>query len=148
MSDRWSWIVRYVIVVLLAVILAAVLGDMALFKATKFGKSGLSAARIAQFFGYGGALAVVWLLAQRAATLLDAREPLWGIVKVILVPLATLIVVVCGQATGLLLLGPVLGKPGVQIYNWIAVLAIVVSAAWLLAVLFIGSSPLRRQERP
>lgn len=148
MSDRWSWIVRYVIVVLLAVILAAVLGDMALFKATKFGKSGLSAARIAQFFGYGGALAVVWLLAQRAATLLDAREPLWGIVKVILVPLATLIVVACGQATGLLLLGPVLGKPGVQIYNWIAVLAIVVSAAWLLAVLFIGSSPLRRQERP
>lgn len=147
MSDRWTWVVRYVIVILLAVILAAVLGDMALFKAAKFGKSGLNAARIAQFFGYGGALAVLWLLAQRAATLLDAKDPVWGIVKAILVPLATLVVVACGQATGLLVFGPLLGKAGVQIYNWIAVLAIVVSAAWLLAVLFIGSSPMRRQER-
>jgi hypothetical protein len=147
MSDRWSWVVRYVIVILLAVILAAVLGDMAVFKATKFGKPGLSAARIAEFFGYGGALAVLWLLAQRAATLLDAKDARWGIVKPGVVPLATLIVVACGQATGLLLLGPLMGKAGVQIYNWIAVLAIVVSAAWLLAVLFLGSSPIRRQER-
>lgn len=148
MSDRWTWVVRYGIVILLAVILAAVLGDMALFKATKFGKSGLNAARIAQFFGYAGALAVLWLLAQRAAALLDAKDHLLGIVKAVLVPLATLVVVACGQATGLLLLGPVLGKAGVQIYNWIAVLAIVISAAWLLAVLFVGSSAVRRQERP
>lgn len=147
MNDRWSWIVRYVIVILLAVILAAVLGEMALFKATKFGKAGLSAARIAQFCGYSGALAVLWLLAQRAAALLDAKDPRWGIVKTTLVPLATLVVVACGQATGLLVLRPLLGKAGVPIYNWIAVLAIVVSAAWLLAAVFMGSSPMRRQER-
>lgn len=147
MSERWTWIVRYVIVILLAVILAAVMGDMALFKATKFGKSGLNAARIVQFLGYSGALAVFWLLAQRAAMLLDAKDPRWSTLKTIVVPVATLVVVACGQAAALLVLGPLLGKAGVQIYNWIAVLAIVVSAGWLLAALFIGSPLVRRQER-
>jgi hypothetical protein len=146
-SERWTWIVRYVIVILLAVILAAVMGDMALFKATKFGKSGLNAARIVQFLGYSGALAVFWLLAQRAAALLDPTDPRWSTLKIVVVPAATLVVVASGQAAALLVLAPLLGKAGVQIYNWIAVLAIVVSAAWLLAALFIGSAAVRRQER-
>jgi hypothetical protein len=147
MNDRWSWVVRYAVVILSALILAAAFGEMALFKTTKFGESGLNAARIVQFLGYGGALAVFWLLAQRAAALLDSHDPRWSTVKLILVPVATLIVVGFGQAVGLLLLGPVIGKAGVQIYNWMAVLGIVIAAGWLLAVLFIGAR-VRRQERP
>lgn len=147
MSERWTWVVRYVVVIVLAMILAAVMGDMALFKSTKLGKSGLNAARIVEFLGYGGALAVFWLLAQRAALLLDAKDARWSTLKAIVLPAATLVVVACGQAVALLLLGPLLGKPGVQIYNWVAVLGIVVSAGWLLAALFMGSSPVRRQER-
>lgn len=147
MSERWTWIVRYVIVILLAVILAAVMGDIALFKTTKFGKSGLNAARIVQFLGYSGALAVFWLLAQRAAMLIDAKDPGWSTLKPIVVPVATLVVVACGQAVALLVLGPLMGKAGLEVYNWIAILAIVVSAGWLLAAVFMGSSAVRRQER-
>jgi hypothetical protein len=142
MSERWTWVIRYAVVLLLAVILGATLGEMALFKTTSFGKSGLNAARVVQFLGYGGALFVFWLLVQRAAALLDPRHPHWNLVRSILVPLATLVVVAGAQAVMLLLLGPVMSKAWHQAYNWVAVTAIIVSAAWLLAALFTGSASL------
>jgi hypothetical protein len=142
MSDRWNWVIRYVVVLLLAVVLAATLGEMALFKATRFGKSGVNAARLVQFLGYSGALVVFWLLAQRAASLLDARNASWNVLKSILLPLATLVVVACAQAVILLLCGPLMSKAVHQFYNWLAVAAIILSAAWLLAALFTGSSSL------
>ena len=106
MSERWTWIVRYLVVIVLAVILAATLGEMALFKTTKFGKTGLNAGRLVQFLGFGGALLVFWLLAQKTAALLDEKDPRWTLVKNILLPLATLIVVASIHAVLLLLLEP------------------------------------------
>jgi hypothetical protein len=142
MNERWSWVLRYVIVIVLALILAAALGEMTLFKATKFGKTGLNAARLVQFLGYGGALFVLWLLAQRTAALLPGQDRRWSVVKSILVPLTTLIVVATGQAVLLLLLGPLMNKAWHEIYSWVCVTAIVLSAAWLLIALFTGSSSL------
>src|SRR2546421_8954178 len=98
MNERWSWIVRYLIVIVLALVLAAALGEMTLFKTTKFGKSGLNAARLVQFLGFGGALAVLWLVGQRAATLLAAGGQRLNVVKRLLLPLTTLIAVAPGQA--------------------------------------------------
>ena len=63
------------------------------------------AARIVQFLGYGGALFVFWLLAQRAAVLMPGQDQRWNVVKSILLPLATLVVIACGQAVLLLALG-------------------------------------------
>ena len=142
MNERWKWIVRYLVVIVLAVILAAALGEMSLFKSTKIARTGLNAARIVQFLGYGGALLVIWLLAQRAALLLPAHDRRWGIVKSLLLPLATLVVVAAGQAVGLLLLGPLMNKAWQEAYNWLAIALIIVSAAWLLFALFTGSSSL------
>lgn len=142
MNERWTWIVRYIVVIFLALILAATLGEMALFKTTKLGKTGLNAARVAQFIGYGGALFVFWLLAYRAAAVIAAQDERWNLVKNILVPLASFIVIASGHALMLLILGPLMSKPGHQIYNWVFVAAIIMSAAWLLAALFTGSSSL------
>jgi len=142
MNERWSWVIRYVVVIILALVLAAALGDMALFKTTKFGKTGLDAARIVQFLGYGGALFVFWLLAQRAAALIPSQDERWNVVKNILVPLATLIVIACGQAVLLLVLEPLMNKAWHQTYNWVFITAIILSAAWLVAALFTGSSSL------
>jgi len=130
------------VVIILALVLAAALGDMALFKTTKFGKTGLDAARIVQFLGYGGALFVFWLLAQRAAALIPSQDERWNVVQNILVPLATLIVIACGQAVLLLVLGPLMNKAWHQIYNWVFITAIILSAAWLVAALFTSSSSL------
>ncbi|MGQ0544130.1 MAG: hypothetical protein ACT4P3_02210 [Betaproteobacteria bacterium] len=142
MNERWVWSLRYAIVIVLALVLAAALGEMDLFKATRFGKSGLNAARIVQFLGFGGALLVFWLLARRAALLIEGKSDFRTLVKALLVPLATLIVVACAHAVGLLVLGPLMSKTWHQIYNWAFIAAIILSAAWLVAALFTGSASL------
>jgi hypothetical protein len=142
MNERWSWIVRYAVVIVVALVLAAALGEMDLFKTTRFGKTGLNAARLVQFLGYGGALLVLWLLAARPATLIPDQDRRWNLLKNILVPLATLIVVASGQAVMLRLLGPLMNKTWQEIYSWVSISAIILSAAWLIAALFTGSSSL------
>ena len=142
MKERWVWLLRYVVVIILALVLAAALGEMELFKATKLGKTGLNAARLVQFLSYGGALAVLWLMAQQAAALLPSDDQRWNVLKSILVPLATLIVVASGQAVLLLVLGPLMSKVWQQAYNWVAIGAIIAAAVWLVAALFTGSASL------
>jgi len=150
MKERWIWLLRYAVVIVLALVLAAALGEMELFKTTRFGKSGLNAARLVQFLGFGGALAVLWMMAQRAASLLPSGDERWNVLRSILVPLTTLIVVASGQAVLLLVLAPVINKAWQQAYNWVAIVAIIAAAAWLVAALFTGSSslsPLFRTSR-
>jgi len=142
MNQRWSWVIRYLVVIAAALILAAAFGEMALFKTTRFGKTGLNAARLVQFLGYGGALLVLWMLARRAAELLPGEDPRWNVLKSTLVPLTTLIVISAGQAVMLLLLGPLMSRDWQQIYNWVSVIAIILSAVWLLAAVLTGSASL------
>src|SRR6184192_4295088 len=142
MTERWVWLLRYVVVIILALVLAAALGEMELFKATKLGKRGLNAARLVQFLSYGGALAVLWFMAQRTAALLPSGDQCWNVLKSILLPLATLIVVASGQAVLLLVLGPLMSKVWQQAYNWVAIGAIIAAAVWLVAALFTGSASL------
>lgn len=142
MSERWTWVIRYGVVIAAALALGAAFGEMALFKSARFGKTGVSAAHLVQFLGYGGALAVLWLAARRAALLLPSDDPRWNVVKSTLLPLTTLIVVSAGQAVLLLLAGPLMNKAWHQIYNWISVSAIILSAAWLLGAVLTGSSSL------
>jgi hypothetical protein len=142
MNERWSWIVRYAVVIAAALALGAAFGEMALFKNARLGKTGLSAAHLAQFLGYGGALVVLWLMAQRAAALLPDQDPRWNVLKCTLVPLTTLIVVSAGQAVLLLLAGPLMNRSWHQVYSWVSVTAIILSAAWLLAAVLTGSSTL------
>jgi hypothetical protein len=143
MSDRWVWVIRYAVVIVLALVLAAALGEMALFKSTRIGKTGLNAARLVQFFGYGGALFVFWLLARRSATLLPSGDARWDVARSIFLPVATLIVVAAAHAVLLLVLQPLMSKAWLQAYNWLFIAGIILSAAWLLAALFTGSSTLR-----
>jgi hypothetical protein len=142
MSERWIWAVRYGIVIAVAVILAVALGEMELFKTTRFGKTGLNASRVVQFFGFGGALLVFWLLAQRAAAQFSESTDGSRLLKSIVLPLATLIVVACAHAVILLILGPVMSKAWLPAYNWTFIAAIILSAAWLVAALFTGSASL------
>jgi hypothetical protein len=142
MKERWIWLVRYVVVIVLALVLAAALGEMDLFKTTRFGKTGLNASRVAQFLGYGGALLVFWLLAQRAAGLIAGEDARWKLVKSIVVPLATLIVVACAHSVLLLILAPLMSKAWLPAYNWTFIAGIILSAAWVVAALFTGSASL------
>jgi hypothetical protein len=146
MDGRWSWAIRYLVVIAAALILAAVLGDMALFKTTRLGKTGLSAARLVQFLGYGGALIVVWLLAKQVAEMLPGHDARWNVVKSTLLPATTLIVIAVGQSVLLRVLAPLIKRQWHQMYNWVSVGLIVLCAAWLLAALLTGSASLARRN--
>ncbi|HEY7238434.1 MAG TPA: hypothetical protein VH600_04640 [Burkholderiales bacterium] len=142
MNERWSWIVRYAVVIAAALALGAAFGEMMLFKTARIGRTGLTAASLVQFLAYGLALAILWLAARRAAALLPSDDVRWNVLKSTLVPLTTLVVVSAGQAVLLLIAGPLMGKAWHQTYSWISVTAITLSAAWLLAALLTGSSSL------
>src|SRR4029077_13595928 len=142
MNERWGWIVRYAAVIAAALARGPAFGETALFKTTRLGRTGLSAANLVQFLAYGVALALLWLPARPAGGRLPAGDVRWNVLKSTLLPLTTLIVVSAGQAVLLIIAGPLMTKAWHQTYNWISVTAIIVSAAWLLAAVLSGSSSL------
>lgn len=144
MNERLGWVFRYAVVIAAALLLGYAFGEMALFKTTRigFGRTGVSAARLAQFLGYGGALLVLWLLAKRAAELLPSDEGNWNVLKSTLLPGTTLVVIAAGQAVLLLLLRPLMSKVWLQYYNWVSIAAIILAAIWLLGAVLTGSSSL------
>jgi len=144
MNERWMWVMRYVIVIVLALALAWVLGDMALFKITRFGKTGLTAARLAQLLGYGGALVVFWLFAQRAAELIGPEHGRWLLVKPMILPLTTLAVIAMAHPVVLRAFRSMMTRSFRQGYDWVFIAALVACAAWLVVAVLGGAGRARR----
>lgn len=136
MSERWVWLVRYAVVILIALVLGTALGATDLFSKTHLLNKGLSASHLVRFVAYAGALAVMWMAAYRSTALIRDMGQRWRLLDVILLPLATLIVVASGHAVLLLVLNAMLDRPLRLIYDWTFILGIVGSAAWLLVALF------------
>src|SRR6266705_855110 len=128
MNERWMW----------------VLGDMALFKITRFGKTGLTAARLAELLGYGGALVVFWLLAQRAAELIGPEHGRWLLVKPMILPLATLAVIATAHPVVQRAVGFMMTRSFRQGYNWVFIAALIACAAWLIVAVLSGAGRARR----
>jgi len=136
MNERWSWLARYAIVVVVALVLGAALGAMDLFKDTRVINRGLTASHLVRFLGFGGALTMLWLAAYRATSLLREDGARWRVVATILLPLATLVVVGSGHGVLLLVLDALMDRTLHQFYDWLFIVGIIGSAAWLLVALF------------
>lgn len=142
MSNHWSWVGRYVAVIFIALVLAAALGSMDLFKGTTVITKKLTAAHIVKFLGYGGALIVLWLLGQRATTVLARQGGRWGFLQHLALPTISLIVVASAHSVLLLVLNPLMDASLRGVYNWMFIAAIIGTAAWLVTALFNQSSSL------
>ena len=138
----WGWVGQYGVAILLALALGAILGNLSLFKETAVGDTKLSASRVVQFMGYGGALLLLWLLGRRAAMQLPEDGKGVSFLRHVITPLTTLIVVSAGYNVLLLLGGPFLDKTGKVIYNWVFVIGIVSTSLWLTLAWFLKSAPL------
>ena len=125
-----KWMMEYGVAVVLAFLLAIILGQISLFRETSVGK--LHASDLVQFIGYGGALIIAWLGARQLA--INPPEdwkwlsPFQGMI----LPLATLLVMSICYGVMLYALEPFLGKSGKAIYNWTFIAAIVASSIWLI----------------
>ncbi len=136
MIERWIWLVRYAVVIIVALILAAGLGSTDLFNQTRLIGKGLTASNLVRFLGFGGALAVLWLAALRAAPQIGGQRGGWRIVEAVVMPLATLIVVASAHPVVLLIVGPLMGESLRLAFDWIFIAGIVGSAGWLLFAIF------------
>lgn len=131
---EWAWAVRYVAVIVLAIILAAALGHMDLFKKTVIGK--LSAARIVEFLGYGSALVIVWVLARRATLIIQKKSGKLLALQHLILPIASLAVIAIAYSVALLPLRPFMNPTLMNIYNWLFIAMILACVIWLfMAVL-------------
>ncbi len=121
---------EYGVALVLAFLLAMVLGQVPLFRETSVGK--LRASDLVQFVGYSGSLVIGWLGARELARNPPAEwrwlVPFQGLV----VPLATLLVITIAYGVLLFALQPFLGKLGMVTYNWVFIAAIVVDSIWLI----------------
>lgn len=144
-----TWLIRYILVIVVALILAAAIGELELFKKTVIGapKLKLTAARLAQFLGYGAALTLLWLLAQRAAQEFHAQGGWQRPASYFILPLATLVVVPAAHQILLLVFGGMIGPDLRKIYDWIFILGTIAAAVWLAVALFQYLEPLLEELR-
>ncbi|MBH0192243.1 MAG: hypothetical protein HP492_10940 [Nitrospira sp.] len=125
-----KWMMEYGVAMVLAFLLAMVLGQIPLFRETAVGK--LRASDLVQFIGYGGALAIAWMGARQLAKK-SPEELAWlAPFQAIILPLVTLLVVAIGYGVSLFVAGPFLGKSGKTPYNWVFIAGIVSCSAWLI----------------
>jgi len=138
MNERWNWLARYAVVIVVTLVLTAALGSTDLFIKTRLIGNGLNASHLVRFLGFGGALAVLWLAAYRASPLLGSEGERWRVIEALVLPLATLIVVGSAHPVMLLIVAPLMNRTVRQIFDWIFIAGIVGSAAWLLYSMFNG----------
>lgn len=141
MTKNWTWVGRYVLVLVFALVLGGVIGELELFKQTVLGTPKLTAAKLVRFLGYGGALLLFWLMAKRAADQFRDQGGKSAFLSFIVTPLATLVVASSVYSVLLIVLKSFM-NPGLRnLYNWLFVLGITVSALWLVVALFHHSEP-------
>lgn len=125
-----TWTMEYGVAIALAVVLAAVLGHLPLFREATVGK--LHASDLVQFLGYSGALVIGWFGARQLG-LHPPDEWKWlAPYRAMILPVVTLVTVVIAYLVLLFVCQPFLGKTGRAIYNWVFVIGIVGVSAWLI----------------
>lgn len=131
-QQDWSWVGRFVAVIVVSLILAAAIGSMDLFTKTYVIESKLSAAHLVRFLGYTSALAALWMLGQRATMALQQNGGRWGFMQHLILPVVTLIVVASANSVALLVLKPVMNASMNNMYNWVFIVGILGCAAWVV----------------
>jgi hypothetical protein len=138
----WSWLIQYGLGIALALVLATLLSQIALFQETSLSATKLRAVHVVQFLGYGGALLLLWLAGLHAARQVPADRAEFAALRHCILPLITLIVVIGAYKVLWLLGGPFLGQTGRTIYNWVFVAIIISAAVWLTLMWFLKSAPM------
>ena len=136
LNMNWNWVGRYVAVILVALVLAAAIGEMPLFGKTYLVSGKLNAAQVVRFLGYGTALIVFWIFGQRLTLALRQQQgSRWAAAYNLILPIVTLIVVSALYSVILLVMRPLMDITLQRIYDWMFIVAIIACAIWLIMAL-------------
>jgi hypothetical protein len=125
-----KWMMEYGVAMGFTVLSTMVLGHIPLFRETAIGK--LHASDLVQFIGYGGALVIAWLGARQLATEPPDDWKWLTPYRALILPVTTLAIVAMSYGVLLYVCDPFFSKTGKGIYNWIFIIGIVASTAWLI----------------
>jgi hypothetical protein len=125
-----KWMMEYGVAMVLTFLFAVILGHIPLFRETAIGK--LHASDLVQSIGYGGALVIAWFGARQLA----AEPPddwKWLMpYRALILPVTTIAIVAISYGVLLYVCDPFLSKSGKGIYNWMFIICIVATSAWLI----------------
>ncbi len=124
-------IAHYGFAAALTFLLGLLLGSNPLFTEATLGATSLTAAHIMQFVAYTTSLVMLWMMGHRLATRLPKNGKWLACLRPIMIPLATLVVIMGAYTVIPLVGGPVLQKTGMGFYNWVFIVATAGTAVWL-----------------
>lgn len=139
MDENWLWIGKYVIVIVAALILGAVLGGIDPFREATVGGSHLSAGALVQFIAHTGALVMLWALGLRHSSQLRRGASRSAHLATSVLALVSLVVIACFYGVLFHFVGPFLVADSKPILDWSFIGAILATSAWLLWALFSDS---------
>ncbi|MFN0316710.1 MAG: zinc ribbon domain-containing protein [Burkholderiales bacterium] len=138
-GGAWVWLAPYMVIIFVLLLLGSLLGDLSLFKRATLGTDKLTASQLVKLFSYGGALFMVWLIAQRSTLQLRMQGGRTGFLGSIVVAVAVLTIVSFSYSVLLIALKPLLASGPRKLYDWLFVLGISACAMWLVVALFRNS---------
>ena len=141
-SKSWGWTGRYVIVIVAALALGAILANLGLFKSATLGTPKLTAALLVEFISQGAALTLLWLLGWQAAQQMRAAGPRMVVVATIVVALVTLVITAVGYVVLSGFIHPFVSKGIKQAVDWIFILGVVAATSWFILALFADADDL------
>ncbi len=142
MAKNWIWIGKYVFVIVVALILGAAIGNLALFKSATLGTPRLTAAALVQFIAYGGALALLWFLGLRLSRQLREGGGTAVNLSTIALSLMTLIVIASAYVVLMQFIRPFLAHEVKPFIDWTFIVGTLAAAVWLVWAIFTDSEAL------
>jgi eukaryotic-like serine/threonine-protein kinase len=139
---HWIWIGKYLLVMVVALVLGAVLGGLGLFRAATLGTPHLTAAALARFVGYAAALGMLWGAGRRAAEQLRAGGGKAASLSAPALSLATLIVTPSAYGVLMQLIGPFVSRGLRPFVAWIFIVGTIAAAVWFVWALFANADAL------
>ena len=139
MKGNWFWIGKYLIVIVAALVLGAVLASLEPFKSATIGTARIGAGSLVEFIAHSGALAMLWALGYRHAGQLRLNGGRGAALASTVLALVTLIVVASAYGVLLRFINPFLGPDLKPFVDWAFIVGILSAACWLLWALFADS---------
>jgi len=141
-NATWSWVIRYGFTVFFLILLGGTADKIPVLTDTMLVGTALNVSHLVEFLSYGTVLIVVGLISRHIARLLDRDRSGLTVLRPLVAPMTTLLMVSALHKILLIMTNPFFSKSDHLVYNWTFVLLILVSTVWIVLAWFFRSAPI------